>query len=56
MLVQSGIDLANIPVPIIAAMDTPKDTNPPLATMFNSAGVLKTPTAEAAVNPMDAPK
>ena len=50
------MDLAIIPVPIIAASDTPNDIIPPLATMLSSAGVLKTPTADAAVSPMDAPK
>ena len=51
-----GIDLAIIPEPIIAASETPKAMKPPLETMFINAGVLKTPTAEAAVNPIDAPK
>ena len=51
-----GIDLAIIPEPIIAAIETPKAMKPPLETMFINAGVLKTPTAEAAVNPIDAPK
>ena len=51
-----GIDLAIIPVPIIAAKETPNAINPPLATKFNRAGVRKTATALPAVSPIDAPK
>ena len=50
------MDLATIPVPIMAANETPKEMNPPLATMLSKAGVRNTPIADAAVSPMDAPK
>ena len=50
------MDLAIIPVPIIAAKETPNAINPPLATKFNRAGVRKTATALPAVSPIDAPK
>ena len=51
-----GIDLTNIPDPIMAAMETPIATIPCLATMFIIAGERKMATAVPAVTPKDAPK
>lgn len=50
------MDLATIPLPIMAAMLTPMAMKPPLLTKFITAGVLKAATAVPAVASTEPPK
>ena len=50
------MERATIPLPIMAAMETPIAMNPPRLTRFITAGVLKAATAVPAVARTDPPK